>query len=191
MQLGFSSGSPTPVKIAKKSSRWGLELKREIRESFDRWVAVWAILEQLPSEKNRIILADTLRDYFGRPAPQIHLSVGDYERRTLKHAHSKILEILREMGAEIDYTKVRKKEVRPYFDKFNGVSHHMGGCRMGNDPKKSVVDKNLKAHGVDNLFIVGSSVFVTGGAVNPTLTIAALALRTADHIMKNATASLH
>ena len=53
---------------------------------------------------------------------------------------------------------------------------------MGDDPKRSVVDRNGQAHDVHNLFIVDGSVFVTGGAVNPTPTIQAVALRIADHI---------
>lgn len=59
--------------------------------------------------------------------------------------------------------------------------HHMGTTRMGNDRRKSVVDKNLKIHGKENIFVLGSSVFPTGGHVPPTTTIVALAIRAADH----------
>jgi len=62
--------------------------------------------------------------------------------------------------------------------------HHMGTCRTGGDPKTSVVDRNLRVHESSNLYVVGSSVFVTGGASPPTLTIAALSHRLADHIIK-------
>ena len=54
---------------------------------------------------------------------------------------------------------------------------------MGKDPKTSVVDRNLRAHDVENLYIVGSSVFPTIGALNPTLTIAAVALRLGEHLL--------
>ncbi|MDP6653475.1 MAG: GMC family oxidoreductase, partial [Gammaproteobacteria bacterium] len=60
--------------------------------------------------------------------------------------------------------------------------HLMGTARMGDDPDRSVVNKWGQAHDVDNLFIVDGSLFVTGGGVNPTPTIQALALRTADYI---------
>jgi len=63
-------------------------------------------------------------------------------------------------------------------------SHFMGGTRMGNDPKTSVVDKNCKVHNISNLFVAGSSVFTTSGVANPTLTIVALALRLANHLNK-------
>jgi choline dehydrogenase-like flavoprotein len=60
--------------------------------------------------------------------------------------------------------------------------HHMGTTRMHDDPKQGVVDRNCQVHGIDNLFIAGSSVFPTGGYNTPTLTIVALALRLADHL---------
>ncbi len=60
--------------------------------------------------------------------------------------------------------------------------HLMGTTRMGNDPKTSVVDKSLKAHDLDNLYICGNSVFPTSGASNPTLTTQALAARLASHL---------
>jgi choline dehydrogenase-like flavoprotein len=53
---------------------------------------------------------------------------------------------------------------------------------MGHDPATSVVDRDCKVHGIRNLFIAGSSVFPTGGHANPTATIAALAIRLADHV---------
>ena len=62
--------------------------------------------------------------------------------------------------------------------------HHIGSTRMGVDTRESVVDKNLKVHNTDNLFVAGSSVFTTGGAANPTLTICQLSLRLANHISK-------
>jgi choline dehydrogenase-like flavoprotein len=58
----------------------------------------------------------------------------------------------------------------------------MGTTRMGTDPAESVVTPTLRTHDLENCWVVGSSVFPTGGAMNPTLTIAALALRAANHI---------
>jgi choline dehydrogenase-like flavoprotein len=65
---------------------------------------------------------------------------------------------------------------------FTGGHHHMGTTRMGHDPEVSVVDGNCRVHGIDNLYVAGSSVFTTGGFGNPTLTIVALALRLGDHL---------
>jgi choline dehydrogenase-like flavoprotein len=58
----------------------------------------------------------------------------------------------------------------------------MGTARMHEDPKQGVVDANCKVHGLANLFVAGAAVYPTGGAVNPTLTLVALALRLSDHL---------
>jgi len=64
----------------------------------------------------------------------------------------------------------------------NGTAHQAGTCRFGPDPKTSVLDLSCKAHQLDNLYIADASFFPSIGAVNPTLTIIANALRVADHI---------
>jgi choline dehydrogenase-like flavoprotein len=70
----------------------------------------------------------------------------------------------------------------PWPEGFHGNEHQMGTTRMHRDPTLGVVDENCRVHSVGNLYVAGSSVFPTGGANNPTLTIVALALRLADHI---------
>src|SRR6185369_16131038 len=62
------------------------------------------------------------------------------------------------------------------------ASHHMGGTRMGSDPRTSVVDADLRVHGAENLWIAGSSVFPASGCANPTYTIVALSIRLARHL---------
>jgi choline dehydrogenase-like flavoprotein len=65
-----------------------------------------------------------------------------------------------------------------------GGWHHMGTTRMSDDAKQGVVDANCKVHGINNLYIAGSSCYVTAGAPNPTLTLVALSLRLSDHLKK-------
>ena len=67
-------------------------------------------------------------------------------------------------------------------DTYEGAGHLMGTTRMGNDPRTSVVDRNLRLHGHPNCFVVGAGAFPTVGTANPTLTVAALALRAVDPI---------
>src|SRR5262245_5617132 len=83
---------------------------------------------------------------------------------------------------EQDLTKI---EELPYTD----ASHHLGTTRMSADPKTGVVDANCQVHGVDDLYIAGSSVFPTAGHANPTLTIAAMSLRLVDYLKKLAACS--
>ena len=68
------------------------------------------------------------------------------------------------------------------FLELRGGPHHMGTTRMSSDPKKGVVNEDLRVHGVENLFIGGSSVFPTGGSAHPTFTILALTLRLVEKL---------
>src|SRR5258707_14991817 len=64
------------------------------------------------------------------------------------------------------------------------LGHQVGTCKFGDDPKSSVLDLNCRAHDLDNLYVVDGSFFVSSGAVNPTLTIIANALRVGDHLLE-------
>lgn len=66
----------------------------------------------------------------------------------------------------------------------HSLGHQVGTCKFGEDPKTSVLDLNCRAHDVDNLYVVDGSFFVSSGAVNPTLTIIANALRVGDHLLE-------
>ena len=67
-------------------------------------------------------------------------------------------------------------------ENYTSAAHHVGTCRMAKNSDEGVVDSNLKVFGVDNLYVCDGSVFPTAGNVNNGLTIAALAMRLADHI---------
>jgi choline dehydrogenase-like flavoprotein len=66
----------------------------------------------------------------------------------------------------------------------HSLGHQVGTCKFGEDPKTSILDLNCRAHDVDNLYVVDGSFFVSSGAVNPTLTIIANALRVGDHLLE-------
>lgn len=176
MKLTFRTNvRPLPSDIAIHSEAWGDDLAEEVRESFGHRVAVSAQIEQLPNFKNSITLDPLIKDYFGNPAPRISYAIDDYEKNSLIKGFERVTSILEAMGATaITGTGLPEKPAV--------AAHHMGTCRMGSNPDSSVVNRNLKAHDVDNLFIVGSSTFVTGGTLHPSLTIAALAIRAAEHI---------
>ncbi len=165
---------PSPVEMALTGDDWGDALLARLREGYGTHVAVGALVEQTPTRENRVTLDPSRTDDHGNPVSDVRWSLDDRTRRTIARANEIQHAIVRELGADVEWT-VGPETTGPAF-------HHMGTTRMGTDPTESVVDAHLVAHDVGNLSIASSSVFPTGGAMNPTLTIAALALRCAAHV---------
>jgi len=151
---------------------WGQDHHRVMRQRFPHLMYVTAIGEDLPDDANRVELDPDLKDSNGTPAPRVLYSFSDNTRKLLEHGASKARDMLRAAGA----TEVHDETAYPW------TSHFMGTARMGSDAKTSVVNALHQAHDVPNLFLVDGSSFVTAGAVGPTPTIGALALRCADGI---------
>jgi choline dehydrogenase-like flavoprotein len=149
------------------ANRWRDHVSREIRFG--------SLMEQLPNPKNRITPAWDHLDAIGLPRPRIAFTVGTYVRDGM--AAAKVLH-------ERLFSELRATE-RNHSDIAFGAGHLIGTTAMGADPARSVVDADGRAHDVSNLFVAGSSVFPTEGTANPTLTLAALALRTADVVRRN------
>jgi choline dehydrogenase-like flavoprotein len=138
----------------------------------------WSIsIEDLPDEGNRVTLDPALTDSSGLPAPRIHYELSDYSHKSLAFNIERAIEAHQAAGAT---------EIFPIDWGPQTGWHLLGTARMGTDPETSVVDPFGRAHDVPNLFIVDGSVFVTSGAANPTSTITAIALRTAQHIVQTA-----
>ncbi len=167
----MNSAGPTPAEIAATSGRWGAELREHVREEFGRWLGIRIYCEQLPERGNSVSLNPKARDYFGNPVPHLHYVVGRYEQKALDEGVAVASKIFGALGA----TDVRRGGM-------GFAGHLIGTHRMGLDPLTSVVDANLRAHDVPNLYLVGSGCFVTASSSPPTLTIAALAIRAAEHI---------
>jgi choline dehydrogenase-like flavoprotein len=173
-------GNPTPGAFAELASdplnetQLGDDLELPTTDGPPYPISIRGAGEMLPRPDNRVTLDRSQTDSHGRPVPSIDLSDSTQEVESMEHCLSVQKSILTELGAEI--TKVSTLEGR-------GMStHHMGTTRMGTDPSRSVVNGECRTHDLANLWIASSSVFTTGGANNPTLTIVALALKTADHI---------
>ncbi|MDS0292674.1 GMC family oxidoreductase [Halogeometricum luteum] len=165
---------PAPADVALGADVFGDELLDRIRGRYGNRIAMGALVEQLPRAENRVRLDPSRTDDHGNPVPDVVWSLDDPTRRTIERANEIQRAVLTEMGADVEWT-VGPENTGPAY-------HHMGTTRMGTDPETSVVNPRLRTHDLSNLTLAGSSVFVTGGAMNPTLTIAALALKAADHV---------
>ncbi|WP_423751422.1 GMC family oxidoreductase [Salinirarus marinus] len=175
MKLEFLNyAGPSPVSMALDSETWGDDLLETLRESYGTHLAVGALVEQFPREENHVALDASTTDDHGNPVPELHWSLDDRTAAAIERANEIQRRILSELDAEVDWV-VGPEETGPAF-------HHMGTTRMGTDPAESVVDADCRTHDHGNLWVAGSSVFPTSGAMNPTLTIAALTLRLAERL---------
>ena len=109
-------------------------------------------------------------------------------KETLNSAKTILVE-LGKLFVEKDIGRIALKSEIENLDSYEnlGVHHHMGGTRIGNNFKTSVVDSNLKLHDLKNCYILGSSVFPTSGYTNPTFTIIQLSLRLGEFLSKKIT----
>jgi choline dehydrogenase-like flavoprotein len=158
--------------------QWGEGYKNFVKQNFTRTMTCMSYMASLPLESNNITLDPEVKDAWDLPAMRVTYKDHPDGMKSKQYFLERSLEILEAAGA-------KKKWGNPIRETTSGA-HLMGTCRMGNDPKTSVVNKFNRAHDVPNLFIVDGSSFVTSGRNHPTCTIEALAYRAADHIAKTA-----
>jgi choline dehydrogenase-like flavoprotein len=158
-------------------------------QSYDAWFgaglqgfALIAIVEHAPRVDSRIMLGKE-RDALGLQRVRVDWQFGDLERRTL----SALYEAIASTAGQAGLGRVRILPDDPEMGWPPGVRgawHQMGTTRMDENPTRGVVNADCRVHGIENLFVAGSSVFPTSGYANPTLTLVALAVRLADHLKK-------
>lgn len=135
------------------------------------------VCENAPDFDSRVRLSDD-RDALGMPRVRLEWQIGQLELDTIET-------FLDLFAAELGKKRLGRMRVPPLGDvrsRIVGGHHHMGTTRMHDDPKRGVVDADCRVHGVNNLYVAGSSVFPTSGVANPTFTLLALALRLAAHL---------
>ncbi len=160
------------IKLMKSDDNWG-KLIPDLREALIHRACFGGEIETLPDENNRVMLDMTRLDPLGLPLPQITYRLSDYTERGLNYWQMILGNLVQKIGGE------------PVASAAQHSSHHpTGTLRMGHDPLTSVVDAQCCSHDHANLYIIGSSVFPSMGTANPTLTIAALSLRLAEHLLK-------
>ncbi len=176
---GWSWPTGAPASDAQALAAQGLRgdaLKQALAERTSRQLRFGTLTEQLPDPANRVVPDEGARDALGLPRPRIAYRLDDYTRAGLATARR----IHEEAFVRMQATAIQHNPDA----QFQGAGHVMGTTRMGHDRATAVVDADLRAFDHPNLFIEGSAVFPTGGAANPTLTIAALALRSAGAIRR-------
>jgi choline dehydrogenase-like flavoprotein len=142
--------------------------------------------EQEPLFENRVGLDPTKPDDLGIPRVKLHWKKSESDRRTIVRT---VTEFARQI-ADSELGRVRlvnwvADDGPIATEKIMAGWHHMGGTRMSDSPDQGIVDRDLRVHGIRNLYVGGSSVYPSGGYANPTLTIVQLSLRLSDEIERS------
>ncbi len=153
---------------------WGAEFKKTMRQYFTHTAAFTGHVTSLPVSTNTITLDPTIKDKWGRPAMRVTYKDHPDDLKAMQFFQDRSLELLDAAGAKETWFLPVKEQT--------GSNHLLGTCRMGDDPRTSVVDKFHRSHDVPNLFLCDGSSLVTSGRGQPTMTIQALAFRAAEHI---------
>ena len=179
----------SPIQFVDKTppwvKRWGLEHKRFMRNAYTRHISVGGPVQELPMWDSRVQLGPKVKDYWGLPVTRISGQKHPHTVEIARFVAQKCELWLKEAGATRTWSSIPGRKGA------SGGQHQAGTCRMGDDPKTSVVDRYCRVHDVDNLFVLDGSVNVTNGSFNPALTIMAVAYYGADHILKNGKGTGH
>ncbi len=163
---------PLPIEwsFVQTGSRglWGERLRQEMMQ-YNHMVGLKIVSETLPDIRNTVTLADEL-DQYGLRIPRVTFSWGDNDKRLIKHALNQMTMSLQAVNA------------KDIWEQDDDTNHLAGTARMGIDRDTSVVNADCRSWDIPNLWVCDGSVFPTTGGVNPSLTIQAIALRTADRI---------
>jgi choline dehydrogenase-like flavoprotein len=150
---------------------FGKQYKQSIKDRYPAFLIFSPYGEKTPDDKSYIDLDPVNKDAWGLPVARRHVYWNDNDLAIFRDMQRWSKDILVSSGAEILDVAAEPR-----------TNHEIGGCRMGNDAKTSVVNRFCQTHDVPNLFVVDASVFPSASEKNPTHTIMALAARTADHI---------
>jgi len=160
-----------------KAPQWGSAWKAFIKENADRWHVPYLQKTTLPYEDNYLDLDPVVRDRLGLPVCRITADYKSNEHAAAAFIQDRMEQWYKAAGA-VAVERVPLGTMGP-------STHAYGGTRMGNNPETNVVDRWGFSHEVPNLGVLGASTMGTSGARNPTLTVQALAWRTAEYLVKN------
>lgn len=157
---------------------WGRDLDKRLQYAFkeSRIIKFEVFNDWLPTDKNYVSIDEKVKDRWGIPVGKLRLYGHKHDLRVGRYLAKKGENVLKEMGC-----------LHVSSDISNAPPPNLvaGGCRFGNDPKSSVLDKNCKAHELKNLYVTDGSFMPTGGSVPYTWTIYANSFRVADKILKH------
>ena len=168
----------------KDAGGYGASLKDDYRYFYGASFGMSGRGEAIAREDNFCEIDPTTVDKFGIPVLRFHYKWSDYEVKQAKHMKETFAEIIDKMGGVVTYGNSDGPENDYGLLAPGRIIHEVGTTRMGNDPKKSVVNKFNQTHDVKNLFVVDGGPFVSQADKNPTWTILALSMRASEYIIE-------
>jgi choline dehydrogenase-like flavoprotein len=185
IEIGGGRGQPSAGFSAglewRTGGSYGRQFKEDVRRYYGSNVSFSGRGEMIPNEDSYCEIDPSVKDKWGVPVLRFHWKWSDHELRQVLHLQETGKALVEAMGGTVRSPPVKDglKAIRPGGD----VKHEVGGAIMGSDPKKSVCNSDCRSWDVSNLFFADASPFCSNADKNPTLTIMALAWRTADHIL--------
>jgi glucoside 3-dehydrogenase (cytochrome c) catalytic subunit len=167
----FNYQNRRAVGWARALPGFGKDYKQAVKDRYPAFVNFSPYGEMIPNRDTFVDLDYEKKDTYGLPVARRTVKWSDNDDRIFADMQRWSVEILKSAGAEIAHVSERPV-----------TNHELGGCRMGADPRTSVVNADCRSHDVPNLYVVDGSVFPSASEKNPTLTIMALAARVADNI---------
>ena len=169
--IQFNYQNRRSVGWARSMPGFGVNFKQSVKERYPAFVVFSPYGEMLPNKQSLIDLDYEKLDAYGLPMARRTLTWGENDMKIFREMQRWSHDILEAAGAE--FHDVSQEPA---------TNHELGGCRMGADPRTSVLNAHCRTHDVPNLYVVDGSVFPSASEKNPTHTIMALAARAADHI---------
>ncbi|MCX6627364.1 MAG: GMC family oxidoreductase [Candidatus Solibacter sp.] len=157
--------------------RWGTEHKEFVRDAYRRTIVIMGPVQEMPLADARVQLDAKVKDHWGIPVARLSGGRHPHTIEIGRYIATKAEEWLKEAGAVHTWKRAPAKSL-------SGGQHQAGTCRMGTDPKTSVVDRDCRIHDMDNVYVIDASVHVTNGGFNPVLTILAKAYRASERLLQ-------
>jgi choline dehydrogenase-like flavoprotein len=167
----------------KEAGGFGVDLKNDYRRFYGTQVGMAGRGTAIARETNYCEIDDSVVDKFGIPVLRFHYKWSDDEVKQAKHMQETFQSVMHEMGAIIT-SRIPGAETSYGLETPGNIIHEVGTVRMGDDPKKSALNKWCQAHDCQNLFVVDAAPFVQQGDKNATWTILALSMRTSEYIVE-------
>jgi choline dehydrogenase-like flavoprotein len=166
-------------RLPPNTPRWGIANKQAMRQWHKRSVVIMGPTQQIPSASGRVTIDPNVRDKWGMPVARFEGNVHPHTFEIGDVQAKRAEAWLKEAGA------INTSLMAWHPESVSAGQHQAGTCRMGNDPRGSVVNRNCQLHDVDNIFVIDGSVHVTNGGFNPVLTIMAVAYYASASLVRN------